>query len=277
MASISLPATLDAVAESMCAKALLPRGRAWVLAMLAGIFIALAGFGSTMISCNLLVARETYGVGRCLAGIIFPIGLIMVVVGGAELFTGNCLMFESMRRGLISPGKLLRSWAFVYAGNLAGSILVSLMLYFGDAFHLGNGALAAAVIKTAASKAQMTASGAFFLGILCNLLVCMSIWQATRTDEVAHKAFLAFFPIWLFVASGFEHSVANMYYLSAGFFATLDGQAVALAALPQAALAQVNIPALAHNLFFVSLGNIVGGTVFVSGAYAIAFGKRDNG
>lgn len=277
MAVPSLSSTLDSVAESMRAKALLPQGRAWVLAMLAGAYIALAGFGSTVASCNLLAVPDTYGLGRCVAGLLFPIGLMLVVVGGGELFTGNCLMPEAVRRGILSPGAMLRSWALVYAGNFVGALLVAWMLYAAGIFRSGGGTVAAAVIKTAAAKGGLGCTEALLLGIFCNWLVCLAVWLAARADSAAHKAFLLFFPIWLFVTSGYEHSVANMYYLSAGLFASGDPAILAAAGLPETLKATLTFPALARNMFFVTVGNIIGGAVFVSGAYALACGRSKHG
>lgn len=271
MAARPLSSTLESVAESMRLKAGLPCGRVWTLAMLGGAYIALAAFGSTVASCNLLASPSTYGLGRCVAGLLFPIGLMLIVVGGGELFTGNCLMPEAVRRGLISPGAMLRVWTLVYAGNFAGAISVAWMLHASGLFLSGGGQVAAAVLNTAAAKAGLGGLEAFLLGILCNWLVCLAIWLAARAESAAHKAFLLFFPVWLFVTSGYEHSVANMYYLSAGLLAAGDPAALAASGLPEAAAA-LTVPALAANMFFVTMGNIAGGVFFVGGAYALACG-----
>lgn len=277
MAFPSMPATLDSVAGAMQAKATMAPGRAWVLAMLAGAYIALAAFGSTVASCNLSASPDTYGLGRCVAGLLFPIGLIMVVVGGGELFTGNCMMPEAVRRGLISLPAMLRSWGLVYAGNFAGSIIVALMLWLGGAFLGGSGQVAAAVIKTAAAKASLGIFQEFFLGIFCNWLVCVAVWLAARAESAPGKAIVIFFPIWLFVTSGYEHSVANMYYLSAGLLAACDTASLTLSGLAPSILDALGISALARNLLFVTLGNIAGGAVFVSGAYWLACGNKKSG
>ncbi len=268
----SLSATRDAIADAMRAKADLPAGRVWLLAMLGGAYIALAGFASTVASCNLLAAPETYGLGRCVAGLLFPVGLIMVVVGGGELFTGNCLMPDAVHRGLVTRGELLRNWLLVYAGNFAGALVVSGMLHVSGSFSSGGGTVAAAVIRTASAKAGLGCLEAFTLGIFCNWLVCLAIWLAARAENAAQKAFVLFFPVWIFVASGYEHSVANMYYLSAGLLAAADPVALAASGLPRGVEAALAFPALAGNLFFVTLGNVAGGAIFVSGAYALACG-----
>lgn len=274
MTDRTLPSTLDVVAEAMRAKAALPRRQAWVLAMLGGAYIALAAFGSTLASCNLTASADTYGLGRCLAGLIFPIGLMMIVVGGGELFTGNCLMPEAVRRKTVSLPAMLQSWLLVYLGNAAGAVLVAWLISLSGLFYAGGGAVAAAVIKTAAGKASLGCSQAFVLGILCNWLVCLAVWLASRTDTAAHKALLLFFPIWLFVASGYEHSVANMYYLSAGVFAAADPTVLAASKIAPSVAAMLSAGGIATNMFFVTLGNILGGALFVGGSYALAYGKR---
>lgn len=274
MADRSFSATLDAVAEGMRAKAELPFEKSFLLAVLGGAYIALAAFGSTVASCNLTASPDTYGLGRCVSGLLFPIGLMLVVIAGGELFTGNCLMTEAVRRRTVSVSALLRSWAIVYAGNAAGAVAVACMLQASGLFHGAAGNVAAAVIRTAASKAALGASEAFVLGIFCNWLVCLAVWLASRTDTLAHKAVLLFFPIWLFVTSGYEHSVANMYYLSACLFAALDPVALKASGLLPSVTAALSAQGIAANLFFVTLGNIVGGSLFVATAYCAAFKKQ---
>ena len=272
MADSTFVATLDAVADAMRAKAKLPVDRAFMLAVLGGAYIALAAFGSTVIACDLSASPETYGLGRCLSGLLFPVGLMLVVLGGAELFTGNCLMTEAVRRKTLSLPAMLRSWALVYLGNLAGAVAVACLLHASGLFSSAGGKVAAAVLRTAAAKASLGPSEAFVLGIFCNWLVCLAVWLSSRTDILAHKALLLFFPIWLFVASGYEHSVANMYYLAAGLFASSSPEA--LAAVPSALASALTMPGVLANLLFVSLGNIVGGSLFVGGACAVAFRKE---
>ena len=271
MADRTFAATLDAVADAMRAKAELPFDRAFLLALLGGAYIALAAFGSTVAACDLTASGATYGLGRCLSGLLFPAGLMLVVLAGGELFTGNCLMTEALRRRTVSLPAMLRSWGLVYLGNFIGAVIVAALLHASGLFLSGGGKVAAAVIRTAAAKASLAPAEAFVLGIFCNWLVCLAVWLAGRTDTLAHKALLLFFPIWLFVASGYEHSVANMYYLFAGLFASSSPEVLAASALPDALASAVAVPGILSNLFFVSLGNIVGGSLFVGGACAVAF------
>ncbi len=274
MSDKTFSATLDAVAEVMRAKAELPFFRLLTLAALGGAYIALAAFGATAVSCNLTASPDTYGLGRFVSGVVFPIGLMLVVVGGAELFTGNCLMTEALRRGVVRPSGMARNWILTYLGNMIGAFAVAAMLHASGLFHAADGRLAAAVIRAAAAKISLGSSEAFTLGVLCNWLVCLAVWLSSRTDVLAHKALLVFFPICLFVISGYEHSVANMYYLSAGFWAATDGATLAIAGLPEAAVSAISAIGASHNLLFVTLGNIVGGALFVGGAYAVAYKTR---
>ena len=180
------------------------------------------------------------------AGLIFPTGLILVVLAGAELFTGNCLMIIGLFHKKITIAKLLRSWFIVYLGNLAGGIFMAWLL---------SGQLSPAIreysIKVAVNKSSLSFNDAFIRGILCNWLVCLAVFMSFKADSTIGKAVVLFFPVWLFIASGFEHSVANMYYIPAGIFA-----------------GGANISGLINNLIPVTLGNIVGGAGLVGILYS---------
>ena len=273
MATPPLAISLERLGKTMQAKALLPTTRIWLLAMLGGAYIALAGFASTVAACNLLASPDSYGLGRCVAGLLFPVGLILIIVGGGELFTGNCMMTEAVRRKLLNPVDMLRNWLLVYLGNFTGAVLVAGLLFLSGLFVSGKGQVATAIIKTAVDKAKLGGLEALILGIFCNWLVCLAIWLASRSEKAAHKAFLLFFPIWLFVTSGYEHSVANMYYLSAGLLAVLDPPTLAASGLEPGIVEALGVMTLTRNMCFVTLGNIVGGAIFVAGAYALAYGQ----
>ena len=141
------------------------------------------------------------------------------------------MMTEAVRRKLLNPVNMLRNWLLVYLGNFTGAVLVAGLLFLSGLFVSGKGQVATAIIKTAVDKAKLGGLEALILGIFCNWLVCLAIWLASRSEKAAHKAFLLFFPIWLFVTSGYEHSVANMYYLSAGLLAVLDPPTLAASGL----------------------------------------------
>ncbi|MDR3364754.1 MAG: formate/nitrite transporter family protein [Clostridiales Family XIII bacterium] len=253
-------------------------GASWVrlsvLGILAGAFIAFAAEGSSMAAFNLLADAGTFGLGRALTGAVFAVGLMLVVVAGAELFTGNVLMLGAAFAKRVTWGGLLRSWGIVYAANLAGSLLIVCMMDSSGLWHAGGDLLGAVTIKIAAGKTALGFESAFVLGIMCNWLVCLAVWMAWAAGDVGGKIAAIFFPIWLFVTSGFEHSVANMYYIPAGILA----KAVPAYA-EKAAEIGVSADALAGlgwqgffvgNLLPVTLGNIVGGGVFVSLAYLLA-------
>ena len=192
----------------------------------------------------------------------------MVVVAGGELFTGNSLMLMAMAEGRISPWQLLRSWIVVYAGNFAGALLTAGLVCLSGQWGMSGGLLGASVIKTAAGKTALSFQNAFFLGILCNWLVCLAVWMSFAARDIAGKVLVIFFPIWIFVTSGFEHSVANMYYIPAGILAAADpalAERAASVGLSPEALANLNWGAMLQaNLLPVTLGNVVGGGVLVA-------------
>ena len=228
-------------------KAALPLGRMFVLACLAGAFVALAGVAST-------AAAATVGdpsLAKLVSGCVFPAGLAMVIVAGSELFTGNNLMIMGVLAHTITARQMLRNWLVVYLGNFAGAVLVAALCVSGHVFSAFGGKLAASVIAIAQTKAGLTFGDAFVRGILCNFLVCIA--NAART--VGGKIAAVFFPIMAFVVAGFEHSIANMYYLAAGLFTA--GQTGA------AAEGLTWGRALAGNLLPVTLGNLVGGGLLV--------------
>ncbi|MDR1778363.1 MAG: formate/nitrite transporter family protein [Clostridiales Family XIII bacterium] len=265
-------------------KAAAPFGRLAVLGFLAGAFIALAAQGSTMAGFNLLAGADTYGLGRVLVGSVFTVGLMLVVLAGGELFTGNVLMVGALASRRIKLSGLLRNWLIVYAFNLLGSVFVAYLIFRSGLLDSGGEMLGAMTVKIAAGKTALSGEKAFILGILCNWLVCLAVWIAFAADSVAGKVWGIFFPIWLFVTSGFEHSVANMYYIPAGLFAksvqVADGLSYADRAVADLHLAQSTLDGLtwgsffANNLLPVTLGNIVGGGLFVSLAYLYSYRKK---
>jgi formate/nitrite transporter len=198
-----------------------------------------------------------------------------VLLGGGELFTGNALMLAALLDKRVSLSGMLRNWLIVYAGNFAGSLLIAFLLWASGLFASGDGMLGAVTLRIAASKANLGFMRAFVLGILCNWLVCMAVWLFYGADTAAGKILGIFFPIWLFIASGFEHSIANMYYIPAGMLAARDASFAALSRLSAAQTARLNPSGfLVGNLLPVTLGNIVGGGVFVGMLYWAVYGKR---
>lgn len=275
-ACLSPPEIVEAAVAAGVKKAGYPARTLLVLGFLAGAFIAFASEGSNMAAFNLLARPETYGLGKALAGSIFGTGLMLVLVAGGELFTGNTMMVGALAARRIGAGALLRNWALVYAGNFAGSVFVAALMAGSGLFHSGANGLGAVTIKIAAYKTGLDFLPAFWLGILCNMLVCLAVWMSWAAKDVTGKLWATFFPIWLFITSGFEHSVANMYYIPAGIFAARDPALLAAAfdhGLTDAALQTLGWGNFfLRNLLPVTLGNIAGGSVFVMGAYLAAYG-----
>lgn len=244
-----------------------------VLGILAGAFIAFASQGSN----EAIHTIKSIGLGKSLAGALFATGLILVVVAGGELFTGNSLMVMALAERRITLRALLRSWIVVYLGNLIGSVLVAYLVLKTGQLKYSEGLLGGFTIKIAASKTGLIFRKAFIMGLLCNWLVCLAVGMAYGAKDVAGKVLAIFFPIWLFVTSGFEHSVANMYYIPAGIMAKAEplfmDKALELGVTLQQMEALNWRSMFLVNLFPVTLGNILGGTLFVSLAYWFTYLK----
>jgi len=205
----------------------------FVLGILAGAFIAFAAEGSNMAAYNLFANPETYGLGKALAGAIFGTGLMLVVLAGGELFTGNTMMIAGVATKKITVSGMLRNWVIVYLGNLAGSLLIAYMMSQSGLFGSSAGVLGGMTIKIAAYKVGLTFPQAFFLGIMCNWLVCLAVWMSYGAKDITGKVLAIFFPIWLFITSGFEHCIANMYYIPAGILAKANPQFLQAATTPR--------------------------------------------
>jgi len=265
------PEIAERFIEVGCKKAVLPVYKLLLLGMLAGAFIAFAAEGSNVAIHTI----ASVGLAKTLAGALFATGLMMVVITGAELFTGNTLIVVACSEGKAPWLKLLKNWFFVYLGNFIGSIIIAFFVFESGQFNFSGGLLGAFTIKTAVYKTGLTFGNAFFMGILCNWLVCMAVWMAFATKDITGKLLAIFFPIWLFITSGFEHSVANMYYIPAGLLAKTNpawvDAAVKMGVTPEK-LAGLNWGTLfTRNLIPVTLGNIIGGSIFVGMAYWLSY------
>lgn len=247
-----------------------------VLGILAGAFIAFASEGSNMAAFNLFAKPETYGLGKAMAGAIFGTGLMLVVLAGGELFTGNTLIIIGVLDGKIKLREMFKNWFFVYIGNFIGSILIAYMMVNSGLFNSGANVLGGITIKIASYKVGLPFMSAFYLGIMCNWLVCLAVWMAYGAKDMSGKIFAIFFPIWLFITSGFEHSVANMYYIPAGILAKSNADWAEASHLTAEKLAALNWNTfLTCNLLPVTLGNIVGGAIFVGGVYWFVYLKKN--
>lgn len=232
----------------------------FVLAVLAGAFIALGALFFMVVSTGSTLG---FGVTRLLGGLSFCLGLVLVVIGGAELFTGNNLMAMAWASRLISTREVLRSWALVYLGNVVGGLGMVVLVCWADVASQGNGALGETALQIARSKAALGLGEAFARGILCNALVCLGVWLAMGGHSVTDKILGIVFPISAFVALGFEHSIANWFILPYGL--VLDGQGL------------VPVEGMLGNLLAVTAGNIVGGTLLVAGVYWLAYRRGAGG
>lgn len=260
----------------MPAKAEYRKSKMLVLAIAAGAFIAFGAQVSLTVTTG-DAAFVGWGLSKLIGAMVFAAGLIMVVLTGAELFTGNVMMMFSVIEKKISWAKLLRSWSVVYIGNFIGSILVAALVYFAALGHNNNDMLGAVTITNAHMKVNLTFVEAFCRGILCNWLVCLAVWMATSSKRVIGKIFAIFFPIMTFVASGYEHSVANMFFIPSGILLkNLPGVVTAsgLAADQLSTLTWKTF--LLNNLFPVTLGNIVGALVFAVLLFWVAYLKDEH-
>ena len=269
-----LPAEMARRAEFVgIRKAETPVLTMFALSVLAGAFIAIGAIFATTVAAG--SGTLPYGVARLLTGLVFCVGLILVVVGGAELFTGNNLIVMAWANRKVSTAELLKNWAIVYAGNFVGSVGTALLVLFSGQYTFGKGAVGITALSIAASKASLNPLNAFFLGILCNVMVCLAVWMTFSARSTVDKIMAIIFPISGFVAAGFEHSIANMYFVPIGLFiqqfdpAFLASEAVTAANLNLSALTWGNF--LVNNLLPVTLGNTIGGAVLVAAVYWAIF------
>jgi formate/nitrite transporter len=239
-----------------------------VLGVLAGAYI---GFGAMLATTVTFDLEPKMGLGftRFMSGAVFSLGLMLVVIAGAELFTGNNLMVSSVMAGRIGVGRMLVRWGLVYVANFAGSLLLALMFVSSGLWKTAGGALGAYAVKIAYTKTSLPFLEAVVRGIGCNWLVCLAVWMALASRQVIGKIFAIFFPIMAFVALGLEHSVANMYFIPTGLLL----RSIAGVAAPDSALPETLNWArfVAGNLLPVTIGNIIGGGVFVGMGYWGAF------
>ncbi len=259
------------LAQSACAVA--KAKSAWtipqllLMGILAGAYIAFAGFLNTVVTQD-LAQYAGVGVTKFLGGAAFSVGLMLVVIAGGELFTGNCLMPLGTLAGCAPISGVLRNLFWVFTSNLIGSVLVAVLIYWSG---LATGAVGANALKIAAAKMSLPMGQAFFRGILCNWLVVLAVWMSMAANDIVGKIFAIFFPITAFVASGFEHNVANMYFMALGIFVKGNAAVVTAAELAPDRLAAVTWGGYWHNLIPVTLGNMVGGILFVAVFYYLVF------
>jgi len=249
--------------EEVCVvKARLPLLTMWMLSLLAGAFIGLGALYFTLVASD---ATLGFAASRVLGGLCFSLGLVLVVIAGAELFTGNNLLAMAWVDGCLSTGELLRNWSVVCAGNFVGAAGLAVLVWLSGHPSLNGGAIAQTILKIAALKCSLSFQEAFFRGVLCNVLVCMAVWMAMAGRSVADKVLAIVLPISAFVAAGFEHSIANMYFIPLAMLIKASASA-----LPPGTDA-ITWARFAGNLVPVIAGNLVGGSVLVGLVYWVIY------
>ena len=243
-------------------KARLPLLSMAMLGMLAGAFIGLGALYYTLVVSD---ASLSFAVARVLGAVCFSLGLLLVVVAGAELFTGNNLLAMAWADGKVSTAEVLRNWAVVCAANFVGAAGLALLVFLSGHAGMNGGAIAQSYLKIAIAKSTMPVAELFFRGVLCNVLVCMAVWMVLAGHSVVDKFFAIVLPVSAFVAAGFVHSIANMYFFPLALLLMESG-----IALPAGADA-ITAYAMLRNLVPVILGNIFGGSVLVALVYYVIY------
>ena len=279
--AIMPPAMATRATDIGVRKAALDAWSMFALALLAGAFIAMGAVFATLVTSGSIAANGPdgalilktglpYGIVRLIAGLAFTLGLIMVVVAGAELFTGNNLIIMAWAGGKVSSWALLRNWIIVYLGNFVGSILTAYLMFLTKQYTFGGGAVGLSALNTAEAKTSLDFVQAVALGIFCNALVCLAVWLCYSARTTTDRILSIIPPIAAFVAAGFEHSVANMYFIPIGLFIKYMGdpsffQAIGKTAADFAHVTWANF--FVANLLPVTIGNIIGGAGMVGLVY----------
>ncbi len=254
LADAYAPAEIARLVEAIgVRKARLPLVQTVVLGVLGGAFIA---FGATLYTAVVTGSTLGFGPTRLLGGAAFSLGLMLVIVAGAELFTGNNLIVMAWAGGKVTTAQLLRNWAIVYIANFAGALGTAGLIWLADGLSVGGDAVLATAIGIAEAKLALDPAQAFARGVLCNVLVCLAVWICFAARDVAGKLLAILPPVSAFVALGFEHSVANMYLIPVAWMAGADG---------------ITAAGFAANLAAVTLGNILGGSVLVALVYWLCY------
>ena len=242
------------------------------LGVLGGAFIA---FGAIFSNVALTGAEAAmpFGMARVVAGLVFALGLSLVLLGGAQIFTGDVLMVMAWASGRLALRRVLRAWALVWIGNLAGAVGTAALVFLAQHHLFGGGQVGVTALRTAQAKAALPFGQAFLLGMLCNTLVCMAVWLSLSSRLPAHRLILVMLPIAAFVAAGFEHAVANMYFIPFGLMikagaADAFWQAVRI---DPVAFASLDAAGAIRNIAAVTLGNVAGGAMLVAGVYWLLY------
>jgi formate/nitrite transporter len=248
-------------------KARMPFFKTALLGILAGAFIGLGSLYFTIVSSD---ASLSFAVSKVLGGVVFSLGLLLVVVAGAELFTGNNLLAMAWASKLITTKDVLRNWLIVSIANFIGAAGLAIIVYLSGHSMMNNGLIAEKIISIAVTKCTLPASELFWRGVLCNILVCLAVWMAMAGRTVTDKFFAIVLPISAFVAAGFEHSIANMYFIPLAMLLQNDVATV----IPGSD--QITIMNMLRNFMWVIPGNLLGGSVLVALVYHVIYGKSSN-
>lgn len=265
-----LPSDMAIKAETIgVKKAVMGPRNTMALAVLAGAFIAMGAVFATTVTAG-AAGHLSFGMTKLVGGLVFSLGLILVIVAGAELFTGNNLIVMVWADGQISLRQVLRNWMLVYVGNFIGSIATAVLMFYSRQYTFGGGAIGLNMLNIANGKTNLDFMQAIVLGILCNALVCLAVWLCFSARTTTDKILAIIFPITAFVAAGFEHSVANMYFIPMGLLVKRDAPAGFWDSIGKTALDFPNLTwgnFFVANLLPVTIGNIIGGSVMVGLVY----------
>jgi formate transporter len=263
-----LPAEMASQAESLgIAKANMPHLKTLILAVLAGAFIA---FGAVFFTTVTTASTMSYGITRLIGGICFSLGLVLVIVGGAELFTGNNLIIMAWANKKVNTIQILINWGLVYLGNFIGAVFIVTLMMMSKQYLSASGQVGIQTLNIAKAKCEMGFLQAFSLGILCNILVCLAVWLCYSSKTITGKILSIVFPITAFVTCGFEHSIANMYFIPKAILLLQQKNPEILILIKQSNFNYDSITwsnFIINNLLPVTLGNIVGGAVLVGLVY----------
>jgi formate/nitrite transporter len=245
-----------------------------VLGVLAGAFIALGANFMTVVLTE--AGGLPWGAARLLAGVVFSLGLILVIVGGAELFTGDALMVVAYASRRITLNALLRAWALVYVGNIVGALGTAALVFLAGHHGFDGGAVGKTALVVASSKAALPTIQLFFLAVLCNVLVCLAVWMSFAARSTTDKVMVIVPPIAAFVAAGFEHSIANLYLLPYALAIKAWAGPEFWAAIGEgaAAYSDLTMSAAFHNVVIATIGNLVGGSLMVGAIYWFVYLRR---
>lgn len=245
-----------------------------VLGLLAGAFIALGAVFMTVVLTG--AGDLPWGVARLLGGLVFSLGLILVIVGGAELFTGDSLMIVACASGRITPGALMRAWLLVYAGNIVGAVGTAALVFLSGQYAFAGGGVGHTALAIASAKAALPTVELFFLAVLCNVLVCLAVWMSFGARSTSDKVLVIVPPIAAFVAAGFEHSIANLYLLPYALAIKAWAGPAFWAGMGDGATAypDLTVAAALHNIAVSTIGNLVGGSLMVGAVYWFVYLRR---